>query len=54
MDQHDRARDQAVDVLEHYNVVVTHNDIFSRCQVIVINAILLILIISNVEIRIVK
>ena len=33
VDQHQKARDQAVEVLEHYNVVVTQKDIFSRCQV---------------------
>ena len=33
VDQHQKARDQAVEVLEHYNVVVTKRDIFSRCQV---------------------
>ena len=31
VDQHQKARDQAVEVLEHYNVVVTQKDIFSRC-----------------------
>ena len=33
VDQHQKARDQTVEVLEHYNVVVTQRDIFSRCQV---------------------
>ena len=33
VDQTQKGRDQAVEVLEHYNVTVSQRDIFSRCQV---------------------